>query len=576
MPDNNRHIDQVREERDRFVAFAFASADILMEVDENGTIIYTDGATMGLLGKTAKEIKGMAFTSLLSNQEDIAIAIDILSSKKPLTRLEDMQLNLMTAYEKDMPFAVSGFKLPYLKNHFFLTLSLLKSHIASEEFRKRDLKTGMFNKQGFVEIANQKILKAAADQQPVTMTVLDMEGLKAFLDSLPPEEAMALSAEISRYMKSRSLDGDTAGKIDEQTFSLVHEPGVDVSEVVNDIIAITRQADPTGKGIEAKAFSVDADPKGLTEQDSANALLYTLNKLAAGKEDSLSLTSLYDGYKEMLSDTVHKITEFRKTVAASEFQLAFQPIVDLKNGIIHHFESLVRFPNSENFANPFHFITFGEQAGIIGEFDLAMCQRVIDVLQIAATKGNFPKVSVNLSGRSLSSSLFMDALNEILRLNERVRKQIIFEVTESAKITDLKRANQFLQELRNAGNLCCLDDFGIGESSFEYIKSLQVDFVKIDGSYVKESLATQRGRHLLKAMASLCHDLGMVTIGEMVEDERMAGLLWESGVKFGQGYLFGKPVVDDETLVNCSKPNPFYHGIIRAKRIPQENKKPWH
>ncbi len=80
---------------------------------------------------------------------------------------------------------------------------------------------------------------------------------------------------------------------------------------------------------------------------------------------------------------------------------------------------------------------------------------------------------------------------------------------------------------------------------------------------------------MLKAMANLCKDLGIVTIGEMVEDERAAGLLWESGVKFGQGYLFGKPEVDEETLIHCDKPTPFYDGMLRIKRVPKKSRKWW-
>lgn len=72
---------------------------------------------------------------------------------------------------------------------------------------------------------------------------------------------------------------------------------------------------------------------------------------------------------------------------------------------------------------------------------------------------------------------------------------------------------------------------------------------------------------MLKAMAGLCRDLNVTTIGEMVEDEQAAALLWECGVKFGQGYLFGKPEIDVETLINCKKPTPFYGGMMRARKI---------
>lgn len=295
-------------------------------------------------------------------------------------------------------------------------------------------------------------------------------------------------------------------------------------------------------------------------------------QFARNEGGNFNITSLSQGYKTMLDDTVRKISEFKNTVEGAKFQLAFQPIVDLKNGITHHFEVLVRFEGETSFANPFQFISFGEEAGIIGEFDLAMCQRAIDVLIAARNEGRRPKVAVNLSGKSLSSGIYLDALRKITQQAPGINKQLIFEITESAKISDMDAANDFVQELRQQGFLCCLDDFGVGESSFSYLRSLQVDFVKIDGSYVKESLASKRGQHLLKAMSGMCKELGIVTIGEMVEDEKVAALLWENGVRFGQGYLFGKPTLDTEALLQCQEVNPFYHGILRAKRFsPQKN-----
>jgi len=129
--------------------------------------------------------------------------------------------------------------------------------------------------------------------------------------------------------------------------------------------------------------------------------------------------------------------------------------------------------------------------------------------------------------------------------------------------------------LRNEGNKCCLDDFGSGEASLDYLRRIHVDYVKIDGSYVRESVRTMRGRHMLRAMSALCKDMRMQTIGEYVEDTQIASMLWESGIRFGQGFLFGKPTVDMSVLENCSKPSEHYSGVIRTKRITDSQKKSW-
>src|SRR5690606_7138657 len=122
--------------------------------------------------------------------------------------------------------------------------------------------------------------------------------------------------------------------------------------------------------------------------------------------------------------------------------------------------------------------------------------------------------------------------------------RLMFEVTETARIDDLGRANAFLQDLRRAGHRVCLDDFGSGQASFQYLRSLKVDLVKIDGSYVRNALKTDDDRKFLRAIIQLCNSLGIITVGEMIENEATANFLRSNGVQYGQGYLFGRPSVD--------------------------------
>ena len=104
--------------------------------------------------------------------------------------------------------------------------------------------------------------------------------------------------------------------------------------------------------------------------------------------------------------------------------------------------------------------------------------------------------------------------------------------------------NDVIQALRQAGHKVCLDDFGAGAAAFQYLKSLEVDLVKIDGAYVRNALKDEQAQAFLKSIASLCTDLGIDTIGEMIENPSTANFLIAHGVRFGQGYRFGKPSPD--------------------------------
>ena len=117
----------------------------------------------------------------------------------------------------------------------------------------------------------------------------------------------------------------------------------------------------------------------------------------------------------------------------------------------------------------------------------------------------------------------------------------VYRSTGSGKSKKFDPINTVIGSLRNRGHACCLDDFGWGAAALQYLRALAVDIVKIDGTYVQEAGKSANGKAFLKSMASLCGDLGIVTVGEMVETNEMADLLVEVGVDYGQGWLYGKP-----------------------------------
>ncbi len=570
----------LKNERDRFVAFAFASADVLIELDSEGSILFVDGATLGLLKRPSSEMVGQRFLDMVYD-ESRQKAENLFSGLSHMTRIDHVEIKLSSAAVKEgfVSVNLSGFRVPDHDEHVYLTLSVPRKNLVDEkELFRRDLGSGLLKKETFAEDASLKIKQAQKEGKNVSLTLLDLPQLTTMLDALAPQAATSLMAEISAYLKSKSLDGDTAGVLEDGAYSLVHDSSVSDEVLLSELIDLTKRADPSGVGTTAVATKIEADLGKLTPQDSANALLYTVNKFAQERGENFSLQSLSQAYGNMLEDTVSRIGSFKETVEFNRFEVAFQPIVDIKNGIVHHYECLVRLHDSDTFSNPFQFISFGEQANLISDFDLAMMDRTLDILEEASRQGNFPVVAVNLSGRSLSSSLFMDSFKELMRQRPTISKQVIVEITESSKISDFEIVDTFIKDLKSEfGSLFCLDDFGTGESSFDYLRNIQVDYIKIDGSYVRESMKTLRGRQMLRAMAGLCQSLGVQAIGEMVEDEKSAGLLYDCGVRFGQGYLFGKPAVEPETLQSFGKPTPYFRSTVRARRFrdPSKPQKAW-
>ena len=542
MTAKNGQSASLRAERDRFVGFAFAAADALVELLGDHTVAYAAGAIQGLSGQSAAALTGQRFLDLVT-PTDRGVVKAVLDAPSHSGRFGPITVGLVHPGGDVKRLSVSGTQLPSESARTYLALSALRLGPAPEapSAAERDPDTGMLNKDALGNIATEAMKAAGGQTDPYEMTFLELNGLDDLKARIGGEDADAFISEISAHMQAHSINGDAAGHISGEKYGIVHDAALDVAALEDALAERTRTADPTGKGIEVEAATVALEgDSDVSEEDSAKALLYTINRFSDERGD-FTIGDLSDGYKLMLDETVERISSFKATLAKSEFDVVYQPIVSLVDRSIHHFEALVRLRDKSGGGSPFQFITFAEEVGVIGDFDLAMAHRVVAKINQAKKNGDILKVAVNLSGRSLESPAFIFDLHKMLRACHDIRDQLMFEVTESAKIANLEETNAVLQSLRRAGHHVCLDDFGAGAAAFQYLRALEVDFVKIDGVYVREALTTPNGKPFLRAIAGLCREIGIQTVAEMVETEDEAQFLFEAKVQYGQGYLFGRP-----------------------------------
>src|SRR5690606_8352650 len=144
--------------------------------------------------------------------------------------------------------------------------------------------------------------------------------------------------------------------------------------------------------------------------------------------------------------------------ATGDFDVAFQPIIDVHTGDIHHYEALCRFRSTPTGESPFRYITFAEETGLIPEFDLAMVGKVVHWLR-RQPRDSKASAAVNVSGHSVLATSYVVGLHTLLKENPSVRDRLVFEITESARMDDLNVADKFIQGLRSQGYEVCLDDF---------------------------------------------------------------------------------------------------------------------
>ncbi|HKJ89169.1 MAG TPA: EAL domain-containing protein, partial [Gammaproteobacteria bacterium] len=190
---------------------------------------------------------------------------------------------------------------------------------------------------------------------------------------------------------------------------------------------------------------------------------------------------------------------------------------------------------------PGTFLDTAERFGMIEEIDRWVLENAIRVQGESRRVGRPVKLAINLSGQHLGRPEMLELVNQAIEAHEADPQALIIEVTETAAVENIASARSFIHALRERGCRVALDDFGVGQSSFHYLKNLPVDMVKIDGSFVRALDQDEFDRRFVRAMGELAASLGIESVGEFVEGPRTAELLRELGIAMGQGFYFGKP-----------------------------------
>jgi EAL domain-containing protein (putative c-di-GMP-specific phosphodiesterase class I) len=541
---------RAQKERERFVAFAFCWADVLLEIDAQGAIVYAAGTTATFTGRTPDKVIGSAFVDLVANP-DKALARELVAVAAKRGRIDDATIRLTGPNGATAPLALAGYRLDDFNSHYFFALRSTGSAATAPDGRKlqRDQTSGLYTGEDFASLAAQR-LKAAGDN--AELTLISMPEMAALRDRLDEDTRNTLAGTLGAALRAQSFGGDSATEIADGRYAIVHESGLDARALEQYLSNVTREIDPDGTGVAAEAASVDVTEGGLSDEDLANGLVHVINQFREIKGADFSLTAFASNLNSMVDQATRTMREFRKVLGEASFDIAFHPIVDVKGGRVHHYEALVRFQDAPPGESPFKMITFAEDVGLIWHFDLAMAKKVVEWLQ--PRRANKYKIAVNISGQSIANPSYHAELFALLEANPWTSENMLFEITESARIADLSDANRFFQTLRKKGYEVCLDDFGAGAASFQYLASLDVDVVKLDGSAVKNALAAKKGRAFLSALTKLCKDIGVETVAEMVDDAETLKFVRDCGVDFAQGYLFGKPAIDITVFAKTGLP----------------------
>ncbi|MGD8483597.1 MAG: bifunctional diguanylate cyclase/phosphodiesterase, partial [Thioalkalispiraceae bacterium] len=242
-----------------------------------------------------------------------------------------------------------------------------------------------------------------------------------------------------------------------------------------------------------------------------------------------------------MQNKVHWEDRIRRALENDHFVLHYQPVINLASGEIAHYEALLRMDDNGELIFPGAFLDTAERFNLIQDIDKWVLLKAIEAQANSIKKGTSVSIAVNLSGRHFGHQDVMHLVENALEKFGADPAALIFEVTETAAVENFTQARRFIESLRSLGCRFALDDFGMGYSSFHYLKNLPVDMVKIDGSFVRNLHLNEFDRIIVKAMSDLASGMNIYTVAEFVENEEIRVLLEKLGVDYGQGYHLGMP-----------------------------------
>lgn len=546
---------------DRYRPFAFAWADLILEVNGGDLITFAAGAAEPVLGCAAAELVGQPLASIVRTPDRriLDAVIDIIRRHG---RAGESVMRLRGHGSLRPAAVVTGYCLGAAADSpLYLALRTRLRFPEVVEEAPRDEATGLYSGESFHKVAAARLRALAQGGQASDVALVLVEGLGDAEDGLAPDQRETLQATLGALMRASSIDGDAAALVDSGKYALLANAGQDLEELRRHIGETLQDLSPTA-AVQVVSANIPVGPaETLSDDDLAKGLLYTLQRFekVSGQFD---LKTLAGSIPQLVDQTVNQLRMFRRLVTNREFDVAVQPIISLKGGEVHHFEALCRFHGLGKDASPYKVINFAEETGLIHEFDLSMAVKVVDWLSHQPRNNDSYRVAVNVSGYSIGQPTYLEGLFALLQRHPWTAGRLIFEITESSRMSDLEAANTFIQQLRSRGYHVCLDDFGAGAASFQYLSVLDVDVVKLDGSAVRNAQRAAKGRAFLSALTELCRRLSIETVAEMVDTPEALQFVRDCGCDFVQGWLFGKP----STNVGDFNPYPNRELLRRPAR----------
>ncbi|MBA1246470.1 EAL domain-containing protein [Pseudomonas luteola] len=578
----------LQKEKERAQIILASIVDAVMAVNANGRLEYLNPAAARLIGHTAEAAVGKPVDALLDIQtEDSGTSTPVPVSTR-LFAGEWQSSDVTTHYTlrssngKSLPVALASAPLGQVNGQAGAVL-VLHDRTREREYLDQlawqaahDPLTGLLNRREF-ERRLTLLLKNTQDKH-ASLLFFDVDQFKIVNDTTGHFQGDRLLLQLCTSLQSLLDANDTLARLGGDEFGVLLENCTPeaAESLAERLRLLARSQDFQAAGQSFKVgLSIGIVHLGGRELSSEDALRMADLACYAAKDKGRNRIQVYTYDDKEMAQRQGEMTwvqRIHKALDEDRFCLYAQPIYGVGPQTAHdrHVEVLLRLHDEQGtLIGPFAFIPAAERYGLMGLLDRWV---INEAFAICATLS--PELlsvcAINLSGSSLGDMSLIDYIQDRLALHAVAPNRICFEITETHAIANLNAARTFIETLRELGFRFSLDDFGAGMSSFTYLKHLPVDYLKIDGSFVKNLLEDPVDRATVDVINRLGHLTGKRTIAEFAETSAIIEALKGLGVDYVQGYA-------------VSHPQPFTRQIcaqwateLWAPEEPQADTKPVH
>lgn len=423
-----------------------------------------------------------------------------------------------------------------------------------EFYAGHDPLTGLYNRRMFEHFLQYEIGRVKRKKYRFSLFMQDLDDFKYVNDNYGHPFGDLYLKEVADTLCRTLREGDVIARLGGDEFAVIlSETGIDegkiMAERIKKAFSHKKITTPDGKIIPIKASIglVEYPTHGQNIEElmiMVDAALYKAKEL--GKNNVFVPTSME--IKDSLKAQTEKFNIVQDGIDDDRFIPYFQPIYDVSTGEVEAYEVLARLKNEQGEIIPAGmFIGMAERLGKIFDIDRQVIKKAF---KKKVDEKNDKPLFINLSGKELKD---MGFINEIVEMSKDIgvsASEVVFEITEREAVGDISNIQEFTNFLGFKGFKLAIDDFGSGYSSFFYVKYIPVDYVKIDGEFIKElDKGDVRDLAFVESIQTLCSKLGIKTIAEYMENENIVHVVKDLGISYGQGFHLGMPL-DGFTVKN--------------------------